>query len=86
MTDLNGNYAYIWTTTEPGIFELEARWQGDNLTEPAKSEVKTVKIETPFNVMTYAPYIIGGIAIIVIAFSAIWYLKTKKKSGRTTAG
>jgi len=86
MTDLNGNYEYIWTTTEPGIFELEARWQGDNLTEPAKSEIKIVKVETPFNVMTYAPYIIGGIAIIAITFSVIWYLKTKKKSPPTTAG
>jgi hypothetical protein len=78
VTDSNGDYVYTWTTAELGIFELEARWPGDNLTEPAQSAIKTIKVETPFNIMTYAPYIIGGIVIIAAASSAIWFLKKRK--------
>jgi parallel beta-helix repeat protein len=31
-TDLNGNYAYNWTTTEEGMFILKASWPGDQHT------------------------------------------------------
>lgn len=74
----NGNYTYTWTTTQAGEYELETRWPGDNLTEPAKSQTKIVKVEEPFSLVTYVPYILGGAAIIIIALAFVYLTKIKK--------
>jgi hypothetical protein len=78
-TDPSGKYTYTWTTNQTGTFELEAQWLGDNLTEPAKSEIEIVKVEEPFSLITYVPYILGGAAIIVIALAVIYLKKIKKR-------
>jgi len=43
-TDTNGNYAYIWKTTQAGTYELKASWLGDEETLGAESEVIIVSV------------------------------------------
>jgi len=77
-TDSNGNYTYVWTTTNPGTFELEARWPGDDFTEPVNSQTASVKIEASFSPITLVPYILGGTAILILALAVIYLKKIKK--------
>jgi parallel beta-helix repeat protein len=45
-TDSNSYYTYAWKTTEEGIYEIKASWQGDENTLPAESETKIVMVDS----------------------------------------
>jgi len=44
VTDSVGRYAYVWTTTQAGTYELKACWPGDDETLEAESEAIIVNI------------------------------------------
>lgn len=74
----NGNFSYVWSTTEIGSYELKASWIGDENTLPAESSVRTVNVESP--PPDVLPYIIVAILLIVVAVVAIilYYKKIRK--------
>jgi len=43
-TDSSSSYSYVWTPTETGTYQLKATWAGDQNTEGAESEVKTLTV------------------------------------------
>ncbi|MEM3578460.1 MAG: PKD domain-containing protein [Candidatus Bathyarchaeia archaeon] len=78
QTDTLGHYSYVWTPDKEGIYELKAIWLGDENTNPAESEPKTVKVVAqPIETL---PYILGGItAVAIIVALGIYFAKIRKR-------
>jgi len=77
-TDSAGNFSYIWAPTLAGEYQLYANWTGNAIDAPAESQIITLKVESPFTIFTYLPYIAVGIIIVVAVVLAYLYLKKKK--------
>jgi len=79
-TNSFSNYTYTWTTTVDGTFEIKTSWAGDEETNPAESEIKTVTVLPKSSSSIDFTLIImlgaGIIAIIVIAM-AVYFLKIR---------
>jgi len=78
QTNPFGNYTHAWTTTKAGVFELEAKWLGDNTYAPSKSDTIIVKVEEPLIILFYLPYILIGAAAVVIVL-VLYFLKMRKQ-------
>jgi hypothetical protein len=76
-TDSAGNFSHTWTPAVAGEFELYANWTGDDIDAPADSQIVTLKVESPFTIFTYLPYIAVGIAVVVAVALAYLYLQRK---------
>jgi len=77
-TNSTGGYSYMWTPDKAGTYEVKASWDGDENTEPAESDHKTVIVEEAQAAPPYPLYLIAVIAIVVLAATAIYYLKKKR--------
>lgn len=75
QTDSNGQYTFVWTTSQTGRFEIKADWSGDENTLQAESDIKSVNVEGQSNVFLYV--IVAVIAIIAAAL-VLYYWRTRK--------
>ena len=77
-TDAGGSYVYVWKTSEAGIWEIRASWEGDQNAKPAESKAETVNVEAtpPSAPQNLLPYVAAAI-IIIIALSVIYFLIRK---------
>jgi parallel beta-helix repeat protein len=78
QTDTNGNYQYIWTTSNSGTYQIKASWQGDANTKSAESETKTVTVEAEPTQPDAIYYAIAGVLIIAV-LAALLYFKLRKR-------
>jgi hypothetical protein len=77
VTDSQGNYSVEWTPTEAGTYEVQAKWQGDDITERSESDVKIVQVQAAgFQDL----YIYAGVGAIIILATllAVYFLKKRK--------
>lgn len=51
-TDNEGKYSYTWTLTEVGTYELTASWSGDEITDPAQSDISTLIVNRAKSTIT----------------------------------
>ena len=72
----NSTYVYEWTPDEAGTYYLKASWLGDNMTLPDESDVLEISVQEVFPV--YVIYIAAGVAAVVVATVAIYFLKIRK--------
>jgi hypothetical protein len=79
-TDADGDYRYRWTVpTRLGKYSVKASWEGDLpfIEGDESNEIIVDVVESvPFDIMTYLPYIVGGI-IIVIAVIVLYFKKLR---------
>jgi hypothetical protein len=76
-TNNKGTYSYTWTPPKAGNYTIRASWPGDQNTNQAESEHKTVKVEAqPTEIV---PYIVAGIVIVAIIVTAAIYLVKIRK-------
>jgi hypothetical protein len=77
VTTQNGNYSYSWTPTETGTYKVKTRWEGDETTLGAESDVLTLKIKGAEGIDQ--TIIVAAVAvIIIIAAIAIYFVKFRK--------
>jgi len=76
QTSANGNYVYVWNTSDTGTFNITASWRGDDITMPAESKQLTVNAELQPQTSPITYYVAGTILLIIIA---IIVLKLRKK-------
>ena len=81
-TNPTGNFSFTWTPDVAGEFELYANWTGDAIDAAAESQIVTLKVESPFTIFTYLPYIAVGITVVVAVALAYLYLQKKKKPSK----
>lgn len=75
-TSSTGGYAYDWTPTETGTYEIKASWPGDSNTYGAESEVKTLKVTSkPLPILEIAAILA---AIAVVAAIVVYLRKVRK--------
>jgi hypothetical protein len=76
QTDSQGQYSYLWKPDKAGTYELRASWSGDQNTNPAESEPKTVIVGVqPTEAI---PYVVAGVITIIIVAAAIYFVKIRK--------
>jgi 5-hydroxyisourate hydrolase-like protein (transthyretin family) len=82
-TNNESRFSCTWSFEQLGTYEIKANWTGDSFTKSAESKVKTVrvveKIEEGFLeiVMRHLPYILAGIAAVVVIV-VIYFVKIRK--------
>jgi len=77
VTTQNGNYSYSWTPTETGTYKVKTRWEGDETTLGAESDVLTLKIKGAEGIDQ--TIIVAAVAvIIIIAAIAIYFVRFRK--------
>jgi len=75
LTNMSGDFSYIWTASEAGKFEFKASTVVEGVT--VESGLAAVTVESPFNIMNYILYII--IAVVVIVLLAVFYAGRRRK-------
>jgi hypothetical protein len=76
QTDSQGQYSYLWKPDKAGTYELRASWSGDQNTNPAENEPKTVVVGVqPTEAI---PYVVAGVITIIIVAAAIYFVKIRK--------
>jgi len=81
LTDGSGQYQYIWSINQTGIYQIYSEWQGDATTLPAKSNIETVVFETPAKPSQppLQTLLIITALLITITIMAILLYKLKKQ-------
>jgi len=77
-TDESGSFSHIWNAGEAGDFEFKVSTVIEDV--PVYSNIVSVTVESPFNIMNYISYLI--VAIIIIALLAAFY--ARRRRGRKT--
>ena len=81
-TDQYSNYSCTWAPETNGTFEVRALWEGDEITEGAESDVKTLTVqEAPEEVPEGFPLeivMVAVVVIIVIAAVVVYFVKFRK--------
>lgn len=78
--DSTGKYTHTWTAEKNGTYKIKAVWPGDlPLVTGSESAEATVNVvETlPVDFMAYVPYVVGGIAVIIV-IAIIYFIKIRK--------
>jgi len=81
-TDELSQYEYIWSINQTGIYQVKAKWLGDETTLPAESEIRTLVVKAPEEPSQPAfPYLLvaAGIAGAVIVIALILYALKRRK-------
>jgi len=73
LTDVSGNFSYVWNAGEAGNFEFKVSTVIEDV--PVQSGVVAVTVESAFNVMNYILYI--AVAVIVVALLAVFYARRR---------
>jgi len=77
-TTADGLYEYVWKTSEIGTYEIKVKWNGDEKTRSAESEIKIVKVEAPPPPQDILPYAIAAMVIIIVALAvSVNFIKKK---------
>jgi hypothetical protein len=76
QTDSQGQYSCLWKPDKAGTYELRASWSGDQNTNPAESEPKTVIVGV--QPTEAVPYVVAGVITIIIVAAAIYFVKIRK--------
>jgi hypothetical protein len=79
-TNASGFFTYTWTPQSAGNFEIYANWTGNDVYDSAQSDIRQIKVEEPFSILTYLPYIIAIIAVIAIIIVASIYIRKRKRT------
>jgi hypothetical protein len=78
QTDENSHYTYVWHTSETGVYELKASWAGDNETEGASSDPRTVTVKSQLG-EDYTLYIIIVVVVVLVIIGVVVYFKKFRK-------
>jgi len=77
VTTQNGNYSYSWAPTETGTYKVKARWEGDETTLGAESDVLTLKVKGAEGIDP--TIIVAAVAVIVIIAAVVIYFVRFRK-------
>ncbi len=79
-TNEQSQYSDVWTPETAGTYEVKASWLGDESVSSAESDVQSITVqETPApGVPLYIYMAAAGVAAIILAAMAFYFLKVKK--------
>jgi len=78
-TNEYSQYSYVWAPETAGAYEVKASWLGDETASPAESDVRTIKVqEPPSGVPWYLYTAAAGVAAIIMAAAAVYFLRIRK--------
>jgi cobalamin biosynthesis Mg chelatase CobN len=75
-TNATGYFAYVWTPSETGVFEVKAVTVVEDIS--IESGTVTVTVEAPFDVMLYV-YIAIVVIVVVVVIVIVLYMRRRGK-------
>jgi len=79
-TNEQSQYSDVWTPETAGTYDVKASWLGDESISSAESDVQSITVQdTPApSVPLYIYMAVAGVAAIILAAMAFYFLRVKK--------